>query len=99
MSDFSKFEAQDARLIVLRALSDDTDGRMNEVILLRILDTFGHRRSRDWLRTQLRHMEELGAIKNSEAGSVFISQILQLGQDHVERRAIIEGIARPSPEA
>jgi|TARA_A100001391_G_scaffold50885_1_gene30963 hypothetical protein len=95
---YEEVSRNDARLVILRELVKQTDGRLNETILLAVLDQFGHRRSRDWLRTQLRALAELGAVVVREAGSVMVAQITRLGVDHVERRAVIEGIARPSPE-
>lgn len=96
---FDTYLTEDARLVVVRELARQTDGRLNETLLTKVLDTFGHRRSRAWLRTQLRAMADVGAISITEAGSVMIATITQAGLDHVERRAVIEGIARPSPEA
>jgi hypothetical protein len=39
--------AEDGRLIILRELAAQVDGRCNEVVLQRVLDAFGVRRSRD----------------------------------------------------
>lgn len=99
MTDFDAYLTYDARLIILRELNRQTDGRLNEVLLTKTLDTFGHNRSREWVRTQLRKLAELGAVKVTEAGSIMVAAITRSGIDHVERRAIIEGVARPSPEA
>ncbi|MCC5780767.1 hypothetical protein H7H48_17020 [Nitratireductor sp. B36] len=96
--NYAAFAKADARLIILKELSRQTDGRMNETMLTSVLDTFGHRRSRDWVRTQLRALEELGAVTLVEAGTVLIASISRAGLDHVERRIVIEGIAKPSPE-
>jgi hypothetical protein len=63
-----------------------------------VLETFGHRKSRDYLRDQLRWLEEMGAVTLTEAGTVLIAELTRRGRDHVERRVVIEGIARPSPE-
>lgn len=95
-ADFEEFSRQDARLTILKELARQPDGRLNETMLVAVLDTFGHHRSRDWVRTQLRAMAELGAVRLTEAGSVLIAGITQLGVDHLEHRAIIEGIAKPS---
>lgn len=97
MESYEAHLTEDARLTILKELASQTDGRLNETILLSVLDTFGHRRSRDWLRTQLRALAELGAVTISEAGTVMVASITRLGGDHVERRQIIEGVARPSP--
>jgi repressor of nif and glnA expression len=98
MVSFEEYSARDARLIILRGLSTETDGTLNETLLTMLLRTFGHNRSRDYVRTQIRKMEELGAVTVTEAGSVLIPSITRAGLDHVERRSIVEGIARPSPE-
>lgn len=95
--NFDEYLARDARLIILRGLAAETDGTMNETLLTMLLRTFGHNRSRDYVRTQIRKMEELGAVRVTEAGSVLIASITRTGIDHVERRSIIEGIDRPSP--
>jgi hypothetical protein len=86
------------RLIILRELVAQPDYRLNETLLLRVLETFGHRRSRDYLRDQLRWLDEMGAVTLTEAGTVLIAELTRRGRDHVERRTVIEGIARPSPE-
>jgi hypothetical protein len=89
---------EDARLVILKALNIQTDGRLNEVILTAELDRFGHRRSREWVRTQIEALRELGAVHATDVGTVRIAEISKLGIDHVERRRVIDGVARPSPE-
>lgn len=96
---FEHFLTEDARLIILRELHRQMDGRLNDTILTRVLESFGHNRSREWVRTQLRKLDELGGVKLTEAGTVIVAQITRAGADHVERRSVIEGVARPSPEA
>lgn len=91
--------AEDARLIILKELAVQVDGRSNEVILTRVLDNFAIKRSREWVRTQLRKLGELGTVRVSEAGTVLIVSLTQLGRNHVERREIVEGISRPSDDA
>lgn len=98
MTGYAEHMAADARLIILRTLHADTSGTLNEVLLTRALETFGHRRSRDYVRTQLRTLADLGAVTIREAGTVMIATLTRLGEDHVERRAVIEGVLRPSPE-
>lgn len=88
----------DARLCILKELSRQLDGRLNEVGLMHVLDTFGMKRSRDWVRTQLRALDELGGVNVAEVGTVFVASLTKLGRDHVERRAVIEGVARPADE-
>lgn len=96
---FEQHLSEDARLVILRGLAKETDGRLNEIALTRLLDEFGYRRSRDWVRTQIGKLKELGAVSVTEAGTVHIAEITRTGLDHVERRSLIDGVARPSPEA
>jgi hypothetical protein len=94
---YEEFAVADARLVILRELAKQTDGRLNETLLTVTLDTFGHRRSRDWVRNQIRKLEELGAVRVTEANTMLIASITRAGVDHVERRSFIEGVGRPSP--
>lgn len=96
MSDFNEFLTADARLVILRELAKQTDNRLNETLITAVLDAFGHRRSREWVRSQLRLLAEIGAISITEAGPILIAELKRAGQDHVDRRVILDGIARPS---
>jgi hypothetical protein len=96
MTDFNEHLARDARLVILKELSKQTDNRLNESLLQNVLETFGHRRSRDWVRQQLRILADLDAVSLSEAGTVLIAELRRAGLEHVERRSILEGVARPS---
>lgn len=94
---YDQFMTEDARLVILKELSRQPDGRLNDALLEKVLDVFGHRRSREWIRTQLRKLEELGAVHVTEAGTVLVAAITRAGVDHVERRSFFDGVARPSP--
>ncbi|WP_264047513.1 VpaChn25_0724 family phage protein [Methylobacterium flocculans] len=93
---FSRHVEEDARLIILRELHVQSDGRLNDGVLCHVLESFGHNRSREWVRTQIHKMAELGAVATTEAGSVVVAQITRAGVDHVLRRSKIEGIKQPS---
>lgn len=97
MSTMDRIIREDARLIVLRALNEQPDGRLNSDLLRETLITFGITKSRDWVHDELRHLEELGAIRVHEIGSVRVAAITGKGGDHVARRIVIEGVKRPSP--
>lgn len=96
MSDFDAYLTEDARLVILKALHKQADGRLHDNALVAALDIFGHRRSRDWVRTQLRKLADLDALHIREAGTVIVAEIRQAGVDHLEQRGRIEGIAIPS---
>ncbi|ODR93539.1 hypothetical protein AUC70_11795 [Methyloceanibacter stevinii] len=98
MDGFAQHKAADARLVILRGLARETDHALNETLLQTLLDSFGHNVGRDYVRTQLRALEALGAVRLVEAGTVFVAVLTQTGLDHVQRRSILEGVARPGPE-
>lgn len=91
--------AADARLIILRELARQSDGRLNDLVLDRVLEAFGVRRPRDWLRTQLRRLSDLDAVRIEQIGDIYVATLRQAGRDHVDRRALIEGVSRPADEA
>lgn len=99
MSGFEEFDAEQARLCMLKELGRQIDRRSNEAVLERVLDSFGYKRSREWIRTQLLKMKEVGAIRITEVGSLMIAELTRAGLDHLDCRSVIEGIARPSPSA
>lgn len=88
--------AADARLTILKELTKQVDGRLSELLIRRVLDLYGIRRDRDWIATQLRKLEALGAIDLQEAGDVLVARIAPAGRDHVDERAVIEGVTRPA---
>ena len=96
---YDEFLIADARLVILKELARQPGHSLNETIIVAVLDQFAHRRSRDWVRTQLRKLEEIGAVSLVEAGSVLIATLKRAGLDHVEMRSFLEGVARPSPES
>lgn len=88
----------EARLAILGELNRQPDGRLNDMILDGALAAQGYARSREWLRTQLRKLEELGAVRLTEAGTVIVAAITRTGIEHYERRSNIDGIALRSRE-
>lgn len=94
--DFSKHNEEDARLIILKHLAEVHGRRASDTILVEVLDAFGHKRSREWVRTQIRRLEDVGAVTVTAIGSVLIPELRQAGEDHVLRRAFLEGVRKPS---
>lgn len=89
---------QHRRLMVLKFLGRQNDGRANERDILDDLDLFGHRLSRDQVRGLLDWLSAAGAVRLTRPGeTIVVAEITQRGQDHVERRGEpIEGVALPS---
>lgn len=92
--------AADARLLILRELAQVTDARANDLVLDRVLDAAGYRRTRAWLRTQLHALAELEAVKltivGEGEGTLLVAELRRAGRDHVDRRAVLDGVARPA---
>ncbi len=95
MSDFETYLTEDARLVILKELATQTNASLNETILVKVLETFGHHRSREWVRRNCASFRT-GAVSITEAGTVMIATLKQAGLNHVERRSLIDGVARPS---
>lgn len=96
MNNFNEVLTHDARLVLLRALHQQTDNRLNDSILNTVLETYGHRRAREWVRQQLRFLADLDAIEVTAVGETLVAELKRAGADHVERRAVLEGVKRPS---
>lgn len=87
---------QEARLIILRTLADDLARSSNSSVLQTALETWGIAKSRDWVHAEIRWLDDIGAVRAEEMGSVLLVSLTQRGLDHVERRGAIDGIKRPS---
>ncbi|MEO0589100.1 MAG: hypothetical protein AAFZ11_00920 [Pseudomonadota bacterium] len=87
--------AQEMRLRILQQLEEQADRQLSIVALKRVLDAFGYRRDRDWIETQLRKLEALGAVSIASTGGVVIARIEQPGRDHIEERSLLAGVMKP----
>jgi len=88
------------RLLILRELAKQPDGRLNSLLLQSQLAAIGIARSREWVHEEMAYLAGLGAILVAHAGSVRIAQLASKGRDHVDRIVAIEGVMRPAlPEA
>ncbi|MBA4271055.1 MAG: hypothetical protein C0447_16825 [Methylobacterium sp.] len=86
----------EARLILLRALEEQPDGRLNSELLRLALESYGITKSRDWVHDELNWLAEMGAVTVVVAGTVRVASLTAKGSDHVLRRVVIEGVKRPS---
>ena len=99
MTDMDQIIREDARLIVLKALSEQTDERLNSSVLLEIIETYGGiRKTREWLHTELDWMNDMGAVKTSRIGTIVVAALTERGAQHLDRIVAIEGIKRPGRE-
>lgn len=87
----------EARLIILKALNDEDNGRLSDAMLMHVLQAFAINRSREYLRTQLNWLKtEGGAVRLTEAGTAIIAQLTEKGEAHVNSLQLIVGVKRPS---
>lgn len=97
MMTFAELLTEDMRLVVLKALAEDAGYEHNENILQTILDQFGHRISRDRLRTELAWLEEQGLVQVREVMDCRIAALTGRGADVAAGAATIPGVKRPRP--
>ena len=95
--DFAALITEDIRLVILRALECDSGYSHNESILHTILDQFGHRISRDRVRTELRWLEEQGFLKIEMAGDYMVAKLTGRGADVATGCITVPGVKRPRP--
>lgn len=87
---------QEARLIMLKALSKQVNETLHSGLLDTELRFFGVTEDRAWIHNELRWLEAHGAVTLIEAGTVLVATITETGLRHLRREIAIEGIKRPS---
>lgn len=95
--NYEKHQEEDARLIVLRELARASAGRLPVSVLAQTLDDYGHRRTEDWVQSQVRHVADVGGVSVLTVGVSLIAEITRTGLDHVARRTQLPGIRKPLP--
>ena len=94
--DFSRFMEVYACLVILKELAVQTNGSLSDSILVEVCRSFGHDRTREWVRARMRHLQEVSGVRLVEAGTVLIATITDRGEDHVRGRIVLDGVKRPS---
>jgi len=89
---------EEARYIVLRALNDTPDYTLSDALLERFLEEFGIRRSREFVRSELSYLADIGAVTVKKFETTSIAKVTQRGRDHVARKIVLDGVKRPNPE-
>lgn len=96
MTDYLELVRQDARLIMLKALSLQTDERLHSGYLVAELFGFGIDRTREWVHGELDWLAEMGAVTLTKPGTVVVATLTEKGHRHLRRAIVIEGVQRPS---
>lgn len=85
---------QDQRLVILRSLLDCGDSA-NESILQECLQAYGHRISRDAVRTHLSWLAEQGLVRVTDVSGCFVAEITGRGDDVASGLASVPGVKKP----
>lgn len=101
MTSYEQRCQEDARLAILAELAQQRDATLNSRSIALVIEALGMRRTSEWIETQLRRLAESGAITLAETslpglGRVLIATLTRTGRDHVERRALLAGVAAPA---
>ena len=100
MNDFNKAFTEDRRLVILRLLADAPGFSANGSIIHTAIGPFGHRVSRDQVRTDLAWLEEQSLIKVEVVGDdLHVAALTPRGLDIAQGGATMPGVKRPSPGA
>lgn len=88
---------EEARLIILRALHEQTNKSLTSTALrAHLADLFLIDRERPWVEQEMAYLAEMGAVRLVVGGTVKIAQLLPHGESHLAWRVAIPGVLRPS---
>ena len=101
MSDYSKYQQEDLRLTLLKSLQGQPGFSSNESVLQKEAAEFGLQRSREVIRSEMRFLQSLGAVRLREVAeaSVLIAILTARGDDHLKGFTRLEGVGPPTPRA
>ncbi|EMH5077574.1 ArsR family transcriptional regulator [Salmonella enterica] len=91
---FSDLIVEDQRLVILRTLND-LNLEAGESIIQDCLDAWGHRVSRDVVRTRLQWLAEQGLVTLETLHGYLVATLTGRGQDVVEDRVSVPGVKKP----
>jgi len=85
---------EDQRLVLLRSIVE-CGGDANESILQSCLDAYGHRISRDLVKSHLCWLDEQGLITRTDINGLIVARITGRGEDVAEGRIKVDGVKKP----
>ncbi|EEO05624.1 ArsR family transcriptional regulator [Vibrio cholerae] len=86
---------EDQRLVILRSLHEMHGYEANESIIDSCLDAYGHKISRDVVRTHLFWLQEQGLVSLRDVGDCQIARLTGRGEDVATGQAVVPGVKRP----
>jgi hypothetical protein len=86
---------EDRRLVVLRLLQEMPANRSNSSVIADSLNLWGHHVSRDYVRTQLRWLEEQELVSIDDLDGVLVVTLTERGHDVATGAAVVDGVKKP----
>ncbi|CDL79738.1 conserved hypothetical protein [Xenorhabdus cabanillasii JM26] len=96
MSAMREILTADQRLVLLRSLTE-CGGDANESVLQTCLDAYGHRISRDVVRSHLSWLAEQGLVSLNDVAGCLVATLTGRGADVADGRSQVPGVKRPRP--
>ena len=99
MNAYQKTLTEDQRYLMLAALAQDADYRLNSGILQSIVSQYGHAVSSDQVRTQMSWLAEQDLVSIDKLNEhTHVAQLTDRGLDVAHGRAQVPGVRRPRPD-
>ena len=89
---------EDQRLVILRHLEEST-GTANDSVLQKVLAAWGHKVSRDKVKTHLHWLDEQGLISIETVLNTDVATITGRGHDVANGCVEVPGVGMPRPGA
>lgn len=86
---------EDRRLVVLRLLQEMPANRSNSSVVADSLNLWGHHVSRDYVRTQIRWLEEQELVSIEDLDGVLVVTLTERGHDVATGAAVVDGVKKP----
>lgn len=95
---YQRHVIEDRRLVILRLLAEDPGGSHNDAVLQDALGYWGHRVSRDVIRSEIAWLAEQGLVDRELVGDRYhVAMITSRGVDVASGLATVPGVKRPRP--
>lgn len=86
---------EDHRLVILRVLAEMPASRSNSSVLANVLHAWGHAVTRDYVKTQLRWLEEQGLLTVEDMEGALVATLTERGHEAATGMARVDGVAKP----
>lgn len=94
--EFQRRMIEDRRLVILRYLDEEDDGRMSASLMVDALEIMSHRVPRATVLEDAGYLEGLGLLRVEYVGSVPMLRITGRGTEVAQGRESAPGVKRPA---